>query len=444
MNNTKVLCYHEVDKLLNSIKQFDVSDNPFLSYAFLSVYLKYYPKGNFYFFNILEDDRIIAIIPFECTFESALLNVKKFRFIGYRNFNYEQYICLDKDMEKVHSIFISYLEEQKYSVVLNIYDINSASPLYVVLEKENHPGKKLQLYACPCLHFIEDFDEFFKNIYTSSKKRTELKKFQRKVSELGDFKIVNIEDKHSYEANRNYINQIYKVHSERFANVYATSFFGSEKMRPYYSELIKSLMYGEKAHISLLILDEVVIAFIFCLTNGKVLIDWIPAFDPAFAKYSLGIVQYKMLFEEICKQGKYQLFDYSKGSSVYKRKWAKEETNNYQFLIILSRLNPFAWLFYTIDKFKFSFKVYLRNKGVLSLIKHKLGEILSFIHRDKKEDSTLKVREITTPEESTFKFNYAELYNLPVENREVILTALYQGKKVVSISKDEIVLADKK
>lgn len=442
MNNIKVICYHEVDKLLNDVKQFDVSENPFFSYAFLSVYLKYYPQENFYFFNILEDEKVIAIIPFECTFESSILRVKKFRFIGYRNFNYEQYICLDKDMEKVHKIFMSYLQEQEYSVVLNVYDINNASPLYDVLEKDVHPNKKLQLYACPCLHFTENFDEFFKNVYTSAKKRTELKKFQRKVSELGNFKIVNVEDKASYDANLNYLDQIYKVHSERFADVYATSFFGSEKMRPYYSELIRSLMYGEKAYISLLILDEVVIAFIFCLTNGKVLIDWIPAFDPAFAKYSLGIVQYKMLFEEICNQGKYQLFDYSKGSSVYKRKWAKEETNNFQFLINLSRWNPFAWLLYVIDKAKFSFKVYLRNKGVLSLVKHKLGELLSFVHRDKKIASTLKIKTIASQEESAFKFNYSELNDLPVENREAILSALYQGRKVISVSKDEIVFAE--
>ena len=213
-------------------------------------------------------------------------------------------------------------------------------------------------------------------------------------------------------------------------------------MRPYYSELIKSLMYGEKAHLSLLILDEVVIAFIFCLTNGKVLIDWIPAFDPAFSKYSLGIVQYKMLFEDICKQGKYQLFDYSKGSSVYKRKWAKEETQNYQFIINLSRRNPFAWLLFTIDKVKYLLKVYLRNKGVLSFIKHKLGELLSFIHRNRKEMSSLHVKTILSQEESTFKFNYSELCHLPIENREAVLSALYQGKKVISVSKEEIIYAE--
>lgn len=441
MANNKIECYHELDKFLNTLKSFDVSYNPFLSYAFLSVYLKYYPKGNFYFFNVYEDDRLIAIIPFECTFESKVLNIKKFRFIGYRQFNYEQYICDDKDMDKIHNVFMTYLEQQKYSVVLNVYDINNASPLYNILDKEKRANKKLALYSCPCLHFTESFDDFFKTVYTSSKKRSELKKFQKKVADLGDFKIINIEDKASYDANITYLNQIYKVHSERFAGVYATSFFGSEKMRPYYSDLIRSLMYGEKGHISLLILDEVVIAFIFCLTNGKVLIDWIPAFDPAFAKYSLGIVQYKMLFEEICNQGKYELFDYSKGSSVYKRKWAKEETLNYQFVMNLSKTNPFAWALYLLDKYMFTFKVYLREKGMLSLIKHKLGEFLAWKNKDKNVVSNLVVTNLDNFEGEDYKLNYADINNYPVDTREVVLSAIYQGKRVVKVSKNEVVLA---
>lgn len=441
MANNRIECYHEVDKFLMTLKAHDVSEDPFLNYAFLSVYLKYFPNGNFYFFNIYEDKKLLAIVPFECTFESNLLAIKKFRFIGYRQFNYEQYICKDSDMDKVHQIFMMYLESQKYSVVLNIYDINSASPLYDILDKETRPNKKLALYSCPCLHFTESFEDFFKTVYSSSKKRAELKKFQKKVSELGEFKIVNIEDQESYYKNEQYLNQIFKVHTERFSGVYATSFFGSENMRPYYSELIKSLMYGNKGHISLLILDEIVIAFIFCLTNGKVLIDWIPAFDPAFARYSLGIVQYKMLFEDICNQGKYQLFDYSKGSSVYKRKWAKEETLNYQFIINLSKFNLIASLLYIIDKCKYTFKVYLREKGVLSFVKHKLGEILEWKNKDIKKISNLKVTNIDNYEGSDYRFNYSEINNFPIETREAVLSALYQGKRIVSVTETEVIIS---
>lgn len=436
----KIDCYNEIEQFLDSVKAFDVSSNPFLSYSFLSVYLKYFPKGDFCFLNILEDGNLIGIIPLEYTFNSKIFNVKKLRFIGYRQFNYEQYICQDKDMLKIHEIFMDYIEKQRSSYVLNLYDINSASPLYSILNNDKRQKAVMGLYSCPCLQFTDDFDTFFKTVYQSSKKRSELKKFQKKVSELGGFKIVNVEDKVSYNQNINYINQIYKVHKERFADVYATSFFGSEKMRPYYSELIKSLMYGEKAHLSLLILDEIVIAFIFCLTNGEVLIDWIPAFDPAFAKYSLGIVQYKMLFEEICNQGKYKIFDYSKGSSVYKRKWAKEETINYQFIFNIGKGNPVSWLLYLIDKNKFQFKVYLREKGVLEIIKNSIGNVLLLLNK-KDNKNTISIRVEDTVDGSNYIFNYSDLANYPVKTREVVLTSLYQGKKVVSVTEKEVVLA---
>lgn len=438
----KVDCYNQISRFLESVRLFDVSSNPFLSYSFLSVYLKFYPKGDFCFFDIMEDGNLIGIIPLEYTFNSKILHIKKLRFIGYRQFNYEQYICQDKDLLRIHKIFMDYLDKQRDSYVLNFYDINNASPLYTILCDEKKQKAVMRLYSCPCLQFTDDFDTFFRSVYQSSKKRSELKKFQKKISELGDFRLINIENKVSYDQNIDYINQIYKVHKERFAGVYATSFFGSEKMRPYYSELIKSLMYGEKAHLSLLILDEVVIAFIFCLTNGEVLIDWIPAFDPAFAKYSLGIVQYKMLFEDLCIQGKYRIFDYSKGSSVYKRKWAKEETINYQFIFNIGKSNPIAWCLYQIEKHKFQFKVYLREKGVLELIKNLLGKFLSQKGKPEQYKVILNYSEDNNLVEEV---KYPAIVKYPVDTRRVILDALYQGGKLISVeNKDGCIVAQLK
>jgi len=78
----KIDCYNEIEQFLDSVKAFDVSSNPFLSYSFLSVYLKYFPKGDFCFLNVLEDEELIGIIPLEYTLNSKILRVKKLRFIG--------------------------------------------------------------------------------------------------------------------------------------------------------------------------------------------------------------------------------------------------------------------------------------------------------------------------------------------------------------------------
>jgi len=421
--------YQSKEQFLSHLKGFDVCRNPFQSYAFMSVFLKYFPQGDFDFFEVFEDGKLIGIVPFECTFKSSLLRVRKYRFIGYRQFNYEQYICSEENIEKVHIAIKDYFAKQPYSVVLNLYDINDSTNMYKLLMKERKKVS-LSLYQCPFLHFQPDFDEFFKSIYTSSKKRTELKKFHRKVTELGIFKVVNVENAASYEENINYINQIYRVHAERFADVYATSFFGEEHMRPYYSELIKSLMYGQRGHLSLAILDDIVIAFVFSLTDGKVLTDWIPAFDPSFAKYNLGIVQYKILFEEMCKQGKYEIFDYSKGSSPYKRKWAKEETSNYQILMALPTANPFALMLNKIDCWMFSFKVFLRNKGVLAWIKQVIGSLRSKkAGSSQSSDFTVEYTDLSAKN----NFSYSSIRELSVPVRAAILNALYAGDHFVSV-----------
>lgn len=434
-----VICYHSTNQFLENLKEYDVCDNPYESYAFFSVFLKYFPKGNFYFFDINDDNKKIAIIPFECTFDSSLLKVKKFRFIGYRQFNYEQYICKEEDIEKVHDIFLEYLKNQDYAVVINYYDINDATKLFNILDESKLKKSVYKLYVCPFLHFTDNFDDFFKAVYSSSKKRSELKKFQKRLTDLGNFRLVNINDETSYKNNKIYIDQIYRVHAERFTNVYTTSFFGAQSMRPYYSELIESLMKGNKGFISLLLMDETVIAFIFCLTNGKVLIDWIPAFDPAYSKYSLGIVQYKMLFEELCNNSDYEIFDYSKGASVYKSKWAKEETANYQFLVNLNPKSFVSSLLYGLDKLKYLFKVYLRNKGILSKGKKILGSIITI--KRKKDLLKDKVDIIHVKDyldlDSLYTFKYSDIVSLPISDREEILTALYKGGVVKSVNKVE-------
>ncbi len=425
-----------VEQFLNELRLFDVSENPFLSFAFLNIYLKYNIE-KYYFYYIYNDEKIIGIAPFECTFDSSLLGIKKLRFIGYRKLNYCGYICLENDCEEVHHSMMEYFSNLSQIIIFNYYDINDSSPLYEILIKDKNCFSKNKLYVCPCLRFTDNFDDFFKEVFKSSKKRTELKKFQKRLSDIGNFKIININDINDLKKNRYLIEQIYKIHSERFANVYATSFFGSESMRPYYSELIESLMIDKKAYISLLVMDEIVIAFIFCLTNGKELIDWIPAFDPAFSKYNLGTVQYKMLFEEMCKpDSTYTLFDYSKGSSVYKRKWAKEETANHQFLLKSKRGGMIASIICWIDKQKFSLKCTLRNYGLLSKIKDLIGRVrLILSNKNSSELSEVKYVNAEDYCDINYKFNYSTIRNLPVNVREEVLTGIYSGAQVLKVEK---------
>ena len=424
-----IIEYRDKDTFLEHLRDFDIADNPYQSYAFYSVFFKNNPSGNYIFYEMHESEKLLAMVPVDCYGHNKLTGVTKMRFIGYRKFNYQQYICNFDDVKRVHEAFIEHVKKQK--VVFNFYDISDATPLYTVLSESKLSKAKIRLYCCPWIRINNDFESFFKETFTSSKKRTELKKFQKRLAELGDLKLINVYDEQTYQKNLSYLNQIYRVHKERFANVYATSFFGSESKRGYYSELIETLMKYKKGYISLVVLDDVTIAFIFCLANTKMLIDWIPAFDPAFSKYNLGTVQYKMLLEELCNNSSIEVFDYSKGSSVYKSRWAKENTYNYQFIVNTCHGNLFCELETSYEKFIFRFKSYLREKGVLSWIKHKMGSVRAMMQKEKTELDNFTVEHLPMDDSrKTVEFHYKDIRDYPVPVREEILSSIYKGEVV--------------
>lgn len=422
----KIIEYSSENKFLEQLSKFDICENPYQSFAYYSVYFEFYKSQKYRFFDVFDNNnKLLGIVPLQCY--KRLFGVELLRFIGYGQFNYEQYICRNEDTELVHEIFVNYIKTRKGRVIIDFFDINNTMPLYELLCKEVAIKTVIQLYGCPLVDFKEEcFDDFFKNAFKEAKKRTELKKFQKKLEGIGDFKICNVKDKSTYMEYEKYLPDMYRVFAERFAGVYATSFFSSPSMRPYYEKLIKTLVEHRKGFISLMLLDDTLIAFIFCLSNHNTLIDWIPAFDPAFSKYNLGTVQYKMLFEEMCSDKSYEYFDFSKGSTVYKKKWSKNETYNYQFIVNYAPNNIIASMMYIIYKSFFQFKTMMRNYGINDKIKHLIGSFQKIFKRENSQNAIVSFEEIERSQNGN-SFKYSDLKLFPVNVRMEILNRMYAG-----------------
>lgn len=439
---SKIIEYKSSSEFLDKLATFDVCENPYQSYAFYSVYLEFFGGGKYRFFDVYNDEeQLVGIVPLQCY--KKLLGVELLRFVGYGQFNYEQFICKKENTEFVYKIFTNHIKTRKKPVVIDYFDINNTSPLFELLAKEKLKKTIVQLYGCPLVSFKDDnFDDFFKNAFKEAKKRTELKKFQKKLEGVGDLKICNIKDIDTYNLYKKHIPKTYRVFSERFADVYATSFFSSESMRAYYDKLILTLMEHEKGFISMMMLDDILIAFIFCLANHNTLIDWIPAFDPAFSKYNLGTVQYKMLFEGICADKSYEYFDFSKGSTVYKKKWSKDETYNYQFIINFSPKNVIASLMYVIYKTFFRLKTRMRNNGMNGKIKFLLGSLRNLGKKEQKKMMGVNIIEVDATS-SNKTVSYSEVVHLPVGVRKEILDRIYSGWRLVELCIEKNVVTAK-
>lgn len=399
--------------------------NPFYSVAFFRNYIKQYSDKSYLFLEVCEGDVIKGLVPLEMI--KNLPGLKVFQFIAHRKANYHNYICENSDVRYVHNEIKSYFQNKKYVTRIIYYDINDSSSMYQCLTEDTEIENGMVLYDCPAVVINGDFNDYFIEQVKEAKKRTEIRKFIKKLNAIGNLELITIDDIDSYESNRNMIDQVFLLHKERFDGVYTPSHFSDIKLRGYYSNLIKDTISDGAGYLSLLVLDNTVVSFVYCLRNQSLLTDWIPAFDPAFTKYNLGTAHYYLLFEKLFKEGWCNCFDYSKGDSVYKRRWANTETKNYSFDLQIG-FNVISGLIGTIDSAKNTLKVRLREKGILKkikkfmgfFVKENVGEDIPYVHIDIVEtDSCVDGN-----------FTYDLIRHGEISKREYILNALYAGKKV--------------
>jgi|GEM_PF-6053025 len=417
-------------EFLELLDSFEINDNPFQSREYYITYFENYGNGKYLFLKVYNNYEVLIglapLIEMRC-----IPGFVHYTFIGYRKGNYLGYICKAGQEKYVHAEIKSYFENGKKAYIINYYDINNTNPLYKILIEDDCVQYKIELYKCPLVILNRDFEAFFKSKITNSKKRSEMRKFEKKLGLVGKVNMIQIYDEASYEEYKIYLEQIYHIHNERFEKVYTPSHFSDIKYREYYNKLIERMTRAKKAFISLLLVDDIVISFIFCLANQKTLIDWIPAFDPAFTKYNLGTIHYKMLFEYLCKTTNYEYFDFSKGESIYKLRWSDMETINYQFVSIYNP-NFMSSIANLIDEAKFKFKSFLRGKGILKKIKFVVGHYIKDNSDTKKTYSNIEIeKRYTTDNVSiTSRINYDMIRFFDINYRKEILDAVYEGKAI--------------
>lgn len=349
---------------LNTLDLLDFdSTNPFMSKEYFKLYCAFFAKKNKkLFIFVKEKGKIIGVLPL---YKDKLT----YNIIGHRASNYLGYLCKEEDIYYVHQEVSNYLSTKKKSIVINYYDINNyLSPLYDIFEK-NKRAKKIYLYPCPYTVFVPNFDDFLKKHIQSSKKRTEIKKFRKKMDLFGNVELINIYNEYSYEKYKNLIPQIFPIHKKRFARVYIPKEHSLHENETYYSSLLEKMVKNEKAILSLLVINGEVISFIYMLVYGKVIVDWMPGFNPVFSKFNVGNVHLMEFFNWCCASEKYEIFDFSKGDGAYKDRWIDGLSHNYSFIVRFSnRLVPY--LKQSLSTLFFSIKSFLRKKGFINKLKH--------------------------------------------------------------------------
>ena len=424
------------EEFLAILSDADLSDNAYLSYDYYRVYIKYNPQEDFRCFCVILDGKCRGLLPL---YRTGLC----YQIVGYRASNYLGYICKKEDTQWIDQVITEFIIHNHPEMVIVFYDINSNSSLYNVL-KIQKSVKSILLYRCPLVDCNLDFETLFKTQISKAKKRTEFRKFEKKLERVGEINLYNIDNPEKWEKHGYLIEDIFLLHAERFAEVFIPEDVCLHKNTEYYTELFENLVKKEKALLSVLTIGGVTVSFLYTVVSDGIVMDWMPAFDPAFSKYNLGTVHLMKFLEYLCGNEKYRILDFSKGAAFYKARWANGETYNYM-MVKRYRNDLICRLKVEIIMSPIRLKNALRKIGILDRIKEVLVKVQNR-GKDTIMGLSVKGKSIEWTSEfidgmKTAGFDYALIRAYPIEERKKILDAIYNGiKPMIFISEDHVIV----
>lgn len=428
--------------LLRAFLRAQKTSNVFMSVEWLEAWWKYIGFGKFLeILLVWEEEHLIGYIPLYYK-KIKLTNIRQYFFIGHRTSNRIEICAKEGQESSVLMAAINYFEQLRCPVLLHLIDINSASPSFQILNKylpctKGIQGSAFPLYPCPHAKLSDDWETFFRTVVPKSKKRTELRKFERKLSSLGkvSFTVVTNPDVLKVVFPR-----MVQIHTARFRKTTNKSMEGVQKR---FIEEISFKLLGHGLHISMVTLDDELISFVIGAKIGETFVDCIPAFDPIFQKFSLGHVHLMYLMQSLISE-RFKIFDFSKGDDIYKRKWANGETWNYLFVF---NINPdFISRLYLWCKQKM-LKVFLwgRKNGYNAKLKKVVGSFawyLSSFQKLRPQGANRTCRISTQPhssgaypeleqfqnqENQIHPFSYGLIKCLPDDAKEFLLKYRYEN-----------------
>lgn len=432
-----VIKYSSIEKCSDIIKEFQSKENIniFFTYEWLNLWKKYFaPNHKELILVFKENGETVGFAPMIYT-ETPILKIKIYRFYGTRKSNYISLPTKPGYKKKLYDQTFRILSSNKFGALLRIDDINNSSEDYKILIDYRNQ-KSFYQYSCPLTNLNTNWDDFLNSHY-KKKKRKELISFSNKLERVGNVQLFRIKDEASFSKYKNLIEETFYIHDLRFKKVINSSKYSDKKYTDFYRKLIAEFSYKNIIDLSLLCIDGRVVSFLLAFRQGDMLIDYIPGFNITFQKYSLGHLHLMKLFEDLIAEANIKYFDFSKGTGIYKEKWADESTENYSFLFSFG-YNPIVLVTKLVINSFTALKLYSRKRQWNSKIKSLLGK---FQKKDSDQENNevrieeCNINELEKTSEKEYKYNLLVKTSLTVQ--KFVLDKLYYGYRVCFIFKEE-------
>jgi CelD/BcsL family acetyltransferase involved in cellulose biosynthesis len=304
-----------------------------------------------------EDGRLTALLP-------LFLGAGVARFCGHGWANVVDFPTDRVNWTDLVPAVSGFLGRHSTAALWDIADVRGDTPLFEALS--SHTNRSTPSYPCPIISIGGEWEETYRHAL-HDRFRRELKKARLQLATRGDLRHLMIDDQH-FGLFSELFPQCVDLHRRRFADTYNTSGFSSPRGSGFHKRLLERLIPRGLAMLSCLMLGDRLLAFLFGVVHDRTFIGVVNAFDPEYADCSPGHVNLCFLMQYLNHEG-FEHFDFSKGDSLYKRKWARDSVWQYHFTVPARLSGPG---FGAISRLVMA-KDYARKMGLTARAKRILG-----------------------------------------------------------------------
>lgn len=292
---------------------------PFLSYEWISEWLKYFGKGRKPLVLVEEkNDRIVSLMP-------VIASGLRYRFVGYNNSDYLDALNPSKRFDLMMDLMSGFVSHYG---VFDLEHIPEDSD-FLKYARENFKNNVVVVpqEVCPYMELANDWDQCKASLNKRFRKNLEYstRRLQR------DFEF-EVQRPHSVEDVEVFMRYLIRYHQERWHRKGMPGAFYSERVRRFHISVAKRLFEVGFLLLNAISINGEIAAVIYGFKTDRCYYYYLSGFDRRYSKFSIGNVLIGLTVKEAVENGA-RVFDFLRGNESYKYLWTNKSKRIYRVVI---------------------------------------------------------------------------------------------------------------
>lgn len=331
--------FFELKDYWNKVLKRSRDNHIFLTWEFLSTYVKHFGKETKLKILYIEDkNEIIAIAPLRQS-RNSLKNCLGYNVIEpltYGHTDYTGLVLAERESECLN-LFLNYLVERNNWDFIYLFDFPGTSNFPELLSKVPTASYLkvdfLHGAVCPFMSIPESMNLFMNSL--SADFRYNIRRYTRKLEK--NHQRVELKRYDEIGSVEDTVKIFIDLHQRWWKSKGMPGYFSTQKRRDFTLDVSRRFADNGWLALYFLTVNDEPITALFCFEYNQRMYGTLTGLNPDYFEYSVGNITFAKVIEE-CIQKKIKEFDFMKGSELYKFKYGANYRRNLNIRFVNRRL----------------------------------------------------------------------------------------------------------